>query len=210
MNKSATSKSPSKAQHFLTYFFAPVASAIVAAIIGFGTSAVGVRDSLITIRRDILDLKGDSKSNKEEHQKFLNKEVQAETNRAVLEALGDLKNRTGRIEQTQIQILQRLPGASTLPTVAAPDVSLPSRVPGGRAPVRDVRAAVSTFTVSKSRAAIPTPALLPGDVLPTAAPGNRQQRRAVNAACRRAIRRTYFSKFMRRVAPEMCIISNFS
>ncbi|MBA3241164.1 MAG: hypothetical protein H0T60_08045 [Acidobacteria bacterium] len=198
-----TSQPQSKALAFLlTYILPAVLSAVVAAVVGFSTSFVGVRDSLITIRRDIEYLKAEVEGSKVGQEKFVSKEVQAETNRAVLSALDDLKQRTGRIEQTQVQILQRLPAVATLGGLAGernemfPFIAPPPPRPAQQVVVRTVSPLSELQT-----AALPSGG---GKRLH----GNRRDRRAYEAAVKRAFRRRAFSKFARRVAPFLTSVRN--
>jgi hypothetical protein len=204
MPKDTSLQPPFKVGSFLlTYILPALVSAIMAATVGFGTSYVGVRDSLLTIRNDVERLKGETEASKSEHEKFVTKEVQAETNRAVLSALGDLQTRIGRIEQTQIQILQRLPAISNVSSLA--DEGSGTSIPFVTRPAY-LSPAQKIVRFMSASAELP-PVVLPGDEPRRVGYSNRQERRAVQAAWRRVIRRELFSKFARRVAPAMCTFS---
>jgi hypothetical protein len=89
--------------------FGWIISAVTTIALAFGTSYFQVRADLGDVKKDVQTLQRDSGSLKTEQDKFVTKDVQAETNRAVIEGVNKLDNRLSRIEDTQTQILMRLP-----------------------------------------------------------------------------------------------------
>lgn len=88
-------------------------SAVVTAAVAFGTSYLSTRDTLGDMKNDVEVLRRDADTLTTGQDRFVTKEVQAVTNQAVVQGLEKIDSRMGRIEQTQTEILLRLPAHSS-------------------------------------------------------------------------------------------------